>query len=62
MKEMKSKLIALMFVIPLLLIFTTSSVVKITSILVDVPVSEIKILGEDSLSVDVAAVDNTVQI
>lgn len=62
MKNMKSKLVALMLVIPLLLIFTTSSVVKITTILVDVPVSSVEIMGESSLSVDIAAENNTVQL
>lgn len=62
MKNMKFKLIALLLVIPILLIFTTSSVVKITPILVDVPVSEIRIAGDSILNVDVAGENSAVQL
>lgn len=54
MKDMKTKVVALMLVIPLLLIFTTSSVVKTTEILVDVPVSSVEIEGDATRFVDVA--------
>ncbi len=51
MDKVKSKVIALLMVIPLLLILTTSSVVKVTEIIADVPVESIKILGERTLEI-----------
>lgn len=55
MKNMKLKVIALVLVIPLILIFTTSSVAKTIDILVDVPVSSVKINEIENKSVDLAA-------
>lgn len=54
MKNMKTKVIALVLVIPLLLIFTTGSVVQATELLVDVPVTSVTILGERNRRIDIA--------
>ena len=45
MKDMKFKVICLILVIPLLLIFATGTIVKVSDIYVDIPVSEVKISG-----------------
>lgn len=62
MKDMKSKIIGLMLVIPLLLIFTTSSVVKTTEILVDIPVQSVAIEGESIRSIDLSADEEKVRL
>ena len=54
MKNMKLRVVALILVIPLLLIFTTSSVTKTVDILVDVPVKSVKIADIAEKSVDIA--------
>lgn len=54
MKDMKTKVIALMLVIPLMLIFSTSTVIKSTEILVNVPVSSVEITGDKIRYIDVA--------
>lgn len=54
MKDMKTKVIALMLVIPLMLIFSTSTVIKSTEILVNVPVSSVEISGDKIRYVDLA--------
>ena len=51
---MKLRVVALILVIPLLLIFTTSSVTKTVDILVDVPVKSVKIADIAEKSVDIA--------
>ncbi len=54
MKDMKLKVIALMLVIPLMLIFSTSTVIKSTEILVNVPVSSVEISGDETRYIDLA--------
>lgn len=54
MKDLKFKIICLMLVIPLLIIFATSSVVTATAILVDIPVSDVQ-LNVSNTSVDVGS-------
>lgn len=54
MKDMKTKVIALMLVIPLMLIFSTSTVIKSTEILVNVPVSSVEIEGDETRYIDLA--------
>lgn len=54
MKNMKLKVIALVLVIPLILIFTTSSVTKTIDLLVDVPVSSVHISEIQNKSIDIA--------
>lgn len=51
MNKTGPRVIVLLMVIPLLLIFTTSTVVDVTEILVDVPVSSIEILGDEVLDI-----------
>lgn len=53
MNKTGSKVVLLLLIIPLLLIFTTSTVVNITEIIVEVPVKEVKILGEKTLLIDI---------
>lgn len=54
MKNMKLKVIALVLVIPLILIFTTSSVTKTIDLLVDVPVSSVHISEIANKSIDIS--------
>lgn len=55
MKNMKLRVVALILVIPLLLIFTTSSVTKTVEILVDIPVKSVKIDDIEGKSVDIVS-------
>lgn len=55
MKDMKSKIIILILVVPLLLIFVTGSVVHSTELFVDVPVTSIEIQGERTRQVDISS-------
>lgn len=55
MKNMKLRVVALILVIPLLLIFTTSSVTKTVDILVDVPVKSVTIDDIAEKSIDIAS-------
>lgn len=52
---MKLRVIALILVIPILLIFTTSSVTKTVEILVDVPVKSVTIADIEQPNVDIAS-------
>lgn len=52
---MKTKVIALILVIPLLLIFTTSTVVKTAETIVNIPVSSVEIEGEKIRFVDISS-------
>ncbi len=62
MNQTKSKVIALLMVIPLLLILTITSVVEITKITVNIPVSKIEITGEDTVYIDLATQNNNHKI
>ena len=55
MKDMKFKIICLMLVIPLLLIFATGTVVKVSDVYVDIPVSKVEIKGSKDVQKDIAA-------
>ncbi len=59
MNKANTKIIALLLVIPLLLIFTMTSVVKTTTLAVDIPVSSVEILGEDVVDIDLAEEENS---
>ncbi len=54
MKNMKLRVVALMLVIPILLIYTTSTVTKTVDILVDVPVKSVAIDDIEQTSIDIA--------
>lgn len=62
MNSSKSRVIALLLVIPLLLIFVMTSVVETTQIVVDIPVSSVKILGDKVVDIDIATQSNMYQI
>lgn len=62
MNNSKSRVIALLLVIPLLLIFVMTSVVETTQIIVDIPVSSIEILGDKIVDIDLANQSNLYQI
>lgn len=62
MNSSKSRVIALLLVIPLLLIFVMTSVVETTQIIVDIPVSSVKILGDKVVDIDIATQSNMYQI
>lgn len=68
MNNSKSRVIALLLVIPLLLIFVMTSVVETTQIIVDIPVSSLTIVnaeGEEitkEVVIDLANQDNSYQI
>lgn len=62
MNSSKSRVIALLLVIPLLLIFVMTSVVETTQIIVDIPVSSVKILGDEIVNIDIATQSNMYQI
>lgn len=62
MNNSKSRVIALLLVIPLLLIFVMTSVVETTQIIVDIPVSSIEILGDKIVDIDLATQSNLYQI
>lgn len=68
MNNSKSRVIALLLVIPLLLIFVMTSVVETTQIIVDIPVSSLTIVnaeGEEiteEVVIDLAKQDNSYQI
>ncbi len=55
MNKTGARVVILLMVIPLLLIITTSTVVNVTEILVDVPVSSITILGDENLHIEIDA-------
>lgn len=59
MNKTAPRIIVLLMVIPLLLIITTSTVVNVTEILVDVPVSSVEILGEDNLHIAIDGKDES---
>ena len=59
MNKTGPRIIVLLMVIPLLLIITTSTVVNVTEILVDVPVSSVEILGEDNLHIAIDGKDES---
>lgn len=54
---MKRKIILLILIIPIILIFTTNLVTKKTSILVEVPVSKVEVIGEKYRFIDLASID-----
>lgn len=62
MNNSKSRVIALLLVIPLLLIFVMTSVVETTQIIVDIPVSSVEILGDKIVDIDLANQSNLYQI
>ena len=62
MNNSKTRVISLLLVIPLLLIFVMTSVVETTQIMVDIPVSSVKILGEKVVDIDIATQSNLYQI
>ena len=62
MKNITKKVLILMMVIPLLLIFTMVATIDMTSILVDIPVTNVTIEGEKILFVDVASQSNHIQL
>ena len=62
MNNSKSRVIALLLVIPLLLIFVMTSVVETTQIIVDIPVSSVAILGDKVVDIDIATQSNVYQI
>ncbi len=62
MNSSKSRVISLLLVIPLLLIFVMTSVVETTQIIVDIPVSSVKILGDEVVDIDIATQSNVYQI
>ena len=62
MKKITTKITILMLIIPMLLIFTMSTTINMTSIMVDVPVTSVDIEGEEILFVNVGEGTNTVKL
>lgn len=62
MKKITSKIILLTMIIPLILIFIMGTTINVTSIMVDIPVTNVEIEGEKVLFVDVTSEDNTVKL
>lgn len=62
MKKTTTKVLLLIMIIPMLLIFTMGTTIDVTSIMVDVPVTNIEIEGEDVLFVDVTSANSSVKL
>ncbi len=62
MNKANTKIIALLLVIPLLLIFTMTSVVKTTTLAVDIPVASVEIKGDNVVDIDLAEDENAYKI
>ena len=59
MKSLKFKIVALLLAVPLLLLFTTNTIIKGTEVLATIPVSSVSFAGEKNYLIDVAAEDNS---
>ena len=62
MKKVTTKVILLMLVIPLLLIFAINTTITVTSVMVDIPVTNVTIEGDKVLFVNVLSEDNEVKL
>ena len=62
MKKITTKMILLMFIIPLLLVFSMVTTIDMAAIMIDVPVTSVEIEGEEILFVDVGETSNVVQL
>ena len=62
MKKITTKMILLMFIIPLLLVFSMVTTIDMAAIMVDVPVTSVEIEGEEILFVDVSETSNFVEL
>ena len=62
MKKITSKIILLTMIIPIILIFTMGTTIDMTAIMVDIPVTNVEIQGDEVLFVDVTAENNTIQL
>lgn len=62
MKKITSKVILLTMVIPLILIFIMGTTINMTSVMLDIPVTSVKIEGEKVVFVDVTSSNNTVKL
>lgn len=62
MKKITSKVVLLMMIIPLILIFIMGTTINMTAIMIDIPVTNIEIEGEEILFVDVTSENNTVKL
>ena len=57
MNSLKFKILALILTVPLMLVFTTNTIIKGAEILTDIPVSAVEISGEKSYTIDLASED-----
>ena len=62
MKKITTKMILLMFIIPLLLVFSMVTTIDMAAIMVNVPVTSVEIEGEEIMFVDLGEVSNLVEL
>ena len=62
MKKITTKMILLMFIIPLLLVFSMVTTIDMAAIMIDVPVTSVEIEGEEILLVDIGETSNVVKL
>ena len=62
MKKITSKIVLLTMIIPIILIFIMGTTIDMTAIMVDIPVTNVEIEGDEIIFVDVTSDNNTVQL